>query len=63
MKNQHIRATVCFGLASAGSTPVAAEKPKAVIVKLPQDIEFKGPLAAAPQTIVLYYCSKGLGHG
>jgi quercetin dioxygenase-like cupin family protein len=43
------------GLALAGPTSsAAAEEPSASVLRLPQDMEFKGPLSGAPQTAILY---------
>jgi quercetin dioxygenase-like cupin family protein len=36
------------------STSANAQSPDSGILKLPQDIVFKGPLSGAPQTVVLY---------
>src|SRR5215470_17525199 len=42
-------------LCAALLTPLAyAQGTDTSVVKLPQDIEFKGPLAGPPQTVVLY---------
>ena len=42
-----------FGLAlCAAAMPVHAQSTGAGVVKLPQDIEFKGPLTGPPQTVV-----------
>jgi hypothetical protein len=52
----HFRLAILLGIGLAlGFTAkhVAAESPDAV-VKLPQDIEFKGPLSGPPQTVVVY---------
>jgi quercetin dioxygenase-like cupin family protein len=52
----HSRLAILLGIGLAlGFTAkhVAAESPDAV-VKLPQDIEFKGPLSGPPQTVVVY---------
>ena len=45
-----------FGLAlyAAAAMPVYAQSTGAGVVKLPQDIEFKGPLTGPPQTVVVY---------
>ena len=37
-----------------GGVPAHAEEPSVGVLKLPQEIEFKGPLTGAPQTAVLY---------
>lgn len=53
----NLRAT-CLGIAAAlmvGSLNlVYAQSMQTAVLKLPQDIEFKGPLSGAPQTAVLY---------
>ena len=36
------------------ATLAYAQGPDTSVLKLPQDIEFKGPLTGAPQTAVLY---------
>ena len=41
-------------LIGASASLIAAEEIGGSVVKLPQDIQFKGPLAGAPQTVVLY---------
>lgn len=49
--------TTCFGIAAlaVGSLGlVHAQDTQTGVLKLPQDIEFKGPLAGPPQTVVLY---------
>lgn len=40
---------------------VHAQGSQTGVLKLPQDIEFKGPLGGAPQTVVLYGDPKGPG--
>ena len=44
---------VCAGLALALNSALAQSTGRGV-VKLPQEIEFKGPLTGPPQTVVLY---------
>ena len=46
----------CLGLALLvfGRGPALAEEPRSGVLKLPQDIQFKGPLTGAPQTALLY---------
>jgi hypothetical protein len=39
---------------AVGATLAYAEGTDTSVLKLPQDIEFKGPLTGAPQTAVLY---------
>jgi hypothetical protein len=39
---------------SLGTTVVYAEGTDTSVLKLPQDVEFKGPLTGAPQTAILY---------
>ena len=50
------RVLLCLGLALLvfGWGPAFAEEPRAGVLKLPQDIQFKGPLTGAPQTAILY---------
>jgi len=50
------RALSYLGLALLvyAKAPAMAEDSGAGVLKLPQDIEFKGPLTGAPQTVVLY---------
>jgi hypothetical protein len=38
----------------AATVTVCAHAQDAGVLKLPQDIEFKGPLSGPPQTVVLY---------
>jgi len=49
MKSRHAALVLCAALAAA-----SARAQDAGVVKLPQDIEFKGPLSGPPQTVVLY---------
>ena len=42
---------ICVALAP---TLAQAQSTDMNVLKLPQDIEFKGPVAGAPQTVVLY---------
>ena len=43
-----------IGFAVGLSTFAYAQSENASVVKLPQEIEFKGPLSGPPQTVVLY---------
>ena len=40
---------IALGFVALTSAPLSAQ-----VLKLPQDIEFKGPLSGPPQTIVLF---------
>ena len=48
-------------LAGLGTTPCYAQSTGAGVVKLPQEIEFKGPLTGPPQTVVVYGDPKNPG--
>jgi hypothetical protein len=54
MIKAYIRSAVmtAFLIGASGSL-VTAEETGGSVLKLPQDIQFKGPLAGAPQTLVL----------
>ena len=56
MKHQYCMTFILgFGLGlCAVAMPVYAQSTGAGVVKLPQDIEFKGPLTGPPQTVVVY---------
>jgi hypothetical protein len=45
----HLAVILC-----AATATVCAHAQDAGVLKLPQDIEFKGPLSGPPQTVVLY---------
>jgi hypothetical protein len=48
-------AALLIVLCAAGlSTSAHAQSAGTSVLKLPQDIEFKGPLSGPPQTVVLY---------
>jgi hypothetical protein len=49
MKMRYLAAVLCVA-----TTAVCAHAQDAGVLKLPQDIEFKGPLSGPPQTVVLY---------
>jgi quercetin dioxygenase-like cupin family protein len=49
-----VRSGVVILCASLVTTPAYAEASDTSVLKLPQDIEFKGPLTGPPQTVVLY---------
>ena len=54
MKTIFKMGAVAVVLFSAGLTTVSVRAQDAGILRLPQDIEFKGPLSGPPQTVVLY---------
>ncbi len=43
-----------MALYAAAAMPVYAQSTGAGVVKLPRDIEFKGPLTGPPQSVVVY---------
>jgi quercetin dioxygenase-like cupin family protein len=49
MRMRHLAVVLC-----AATAAVCAHAQDAGVLKLPQDIEFKGPLSGPPQTVVLY---------
>ena len=49
MKMRYLAVILC-----AATATVCAHAQDAGVLKLPQDIEFKGPLSGPPQTVVLY---------
>jgi hypothetical protein len=53
MKSRHTAMALAM-LAGLAATPSYAQSIGAGVVKLPQDIEFKGPLTGPPQTVVVY---------